>query len=79
MIFLLVTTLYRGNFYVGGHESMHRYYAGKQEAIDVKKFFDSLHRWQYHLASIACLLLWGQMLHLVGKLPSFGKYIHMLG
>ena len=38
MIFLLVTTLYRGNFYVGGHESMHRYYAGKQEAIDVKKF-----------------------------------------
>ena len=37
----------------------------------------SLQRWQYHVASIACLLLWLEMLVLVGKIPRFGKYIHM--
>ena len=37
----------------------------------------SLQRWQYHVASITCLLLWVEMLMLVGKIPKFGKYIHM--
>ena len=34
-------------------------------------------RWQHHVASITCLLLWLEMLMLVGKIPKFGKYIHM--
>ena len=37
----------------------------------------SQQRWQYHVASITCLLLWLEMLILVGKIPKFGKYIHM--
>ena len=37
----------------------------------------SLQRWQYHVASIACLFIWLEMLVLVGKIPRFGKYIHM--
>ena len=36
-----------------------------------------LMRWQHHVASITCLLLWLEMLMLVGKIPKFGKYIHM--
>ena len=36
-----------------------------------------LQRWQYHVAAGACLLLWLEMLMLVGKIPKFGKYIHM--
>ena len=37
----------------------------------------SLERWQYHLAAFTCMLLWLEMLMLVGKIPKFGKYIHM--
>ena len=37
----------------------------------------SLQRWQYHLAAFTCMLLWLEMLMLVGKIPKFGKYIHM--
>ena len=37
----------------------------------------SLERWQYHLAAFTCMLLWWEMLMLVGKIPKFGKYIHM--
>ena len=36
-----------------------------------------LQRWQYHVAGYTCLLLWLEMLLLVGKIPKFGKYIHM--
>ena len=36
-----------------------------------------LHRWQYHVASIRCLLLWVEMMFLVGKVPGFGKYVQM--
>ena len=36
-----------------------------------------LHRWQYHVASICCLLLWVEMMFLVGKLPRFGKHVQM--
>ena len=37
----------------------------------------TLQRWQYHVAAYACLFLWLEMLMLVGKIPKFGKYIHM--
>ena len=37
----------------------------------------SLERWQYHLAAFTCMLLWLEMLMLVGKITKFGKYIHM--
>ena len=36
-----------------------------------------IQRWQYHVAGYTCLLLWLEMLMLVGKIPKFGKYIHM--
>ena len=37
----------------------------------------TLQRWQYHLASLTCFLLWTEMLFLVGKLPRFGLYVQM--
>ena len=37
----------------------------------------SLHRWQYHVASVSCLVLWVEMMFLVGKLPRFGKHVQM--
>ena len=37
----------------------------------------SMNLWQWHLASLGCLLTWIQMMFLVGKLPRFGKYIQM--
>ena len=37
----------------------------------------SLFRWQFHVASFSCLLLWVEMMILVGKLPRFGKHVQM--
>ena len=37
----------------------------------------SLARWQFHVASITCLLLWGEMSIIFGRIPVFGIYIHM--
>ena len=37
----------------------------------------SMQLWQWHMASIGCLLTWIQMMFLVGKLPRMGKYIQM--
>ena len=36
-----------------------------------------LQRWQYHVAGVSCLLLWVEMMFLVGKLPRFGKHVQM--
>ena len=47
-------------------------YKGSPRTSDLK-----LQRWQYHLAGFTCLLLWLEMLILMGKIPKFGKYIHM--
>ena len=37
----------------------------------------SLQRWNYHLASLSCLLTWIEMMYLMGRVPRFGKYIQM--
>ena len=34
-------------------------------------------KWQYHVASITCFILWVEKAYLVGKIPAFGHYIHM--
>ena len=47
-------------------------YRGHPEDPELK-----LQRWQYHVASYTCFLLWIEMLFLVGKLPRFGKYVQM--
>eukprot|EP00092_Neocalanus_flemingeri_P028468 GFUD01030913.1.p1 GENE.GFUD01030913.1~~GFUD01030913.1.p1 ORF type:complete len:752 (+),score=115.18 GFUD01030913.1:114-2369(+) len=36
-----------------------------------------VYRWQYHVASLSCLLLWVEMMFLVGKLPRFGIHVQM--
>ena len=37
----------------------------------------ALARWQFHLASFTCLLLWLETAALFGRVPVFGKYLHM--
>ena len=37
----------------------------------------SFQRWQYHVASFTCLLVWVEMAALFSKIPLFGKYFHM--
>ena len=37
----------------------------------------SLARWQFHLASVTCLLLWLETAALFGRVPVLGKYLHM--
>ena len=37
----------------------------------------SLARWQFHLASFTCLFLWLETAALFGRVPVFGKYLHM--
>jgi hypothetical protein len=34
-------------------------------------------RWTYYAASIACFFSWWEMMFMVGKIPKFGKYVHM--
>ena len=34
-------------------------------------------RWTYYSASIACFTTWWEMMYMVGKIPRFGKYVHM--
>ena len=34
-------------------------------------------KWQYHVASLTCFILWVEKAYLVGKIPAFGHYIHM--
>ena len=34
-------------------------------------------RWQYHVASFTCLLVWVEMAAFFSKIPLFGKYCHM--
>ena len=34
-------------------------------------------RWQYHVASVTCLLVWVEMAGFFSKIHLFGKYIHM--
>ena len=34
-------------------------------------------RWQYHVASLTCLLVWVEMAGFFSKIHLFGKYIHM--
>ena len=41
------------------------------------KFTLSFQRWQYHVASFTCLLVWVEMAALFSKIPLFGKYFHM--
>ena len=44
---------------------------------DDHKFSLSFLRWQYHVASFTCLLVWLEMAVLFSKIPLFGKYFHM--
>ena len=37
----------------------------------------SLARWQFHLASLTCMFLWLETAALFGRVPVFGKYLHM--
>lgn len=37
----------------------------------------SLARWQFHLASVTCMFLWLETAALFGRVPVFGKYLHM--
>ena len=34
-------------------------------------------RWTYYTASCACFTTWWEMMFMVGKIPKFGKYVHM--
>ena len=34
-------------------------------------------RWQYHVVSLGCLLVWVEMAEFFSKIHLFGKYIHM--
>ena len=34
-------------------------------------------RWTYYSASCACFTTWWEMMFMVGKIPKFGKYVHM--
>ena len=34
-------------------------------------------RWSYYAASCACFTTWWEMMYMVGKIPKFGKYVHM--
>ena len=36
-----------------------------------------LPRWTYYSASCACFTSWWEMMFMVGKIPKFGKYVHM--
>ena len=40
-------------------------------------FEEGFQRWNYHLASLSCLLTWIEMMYLMGKVPRFGRYIQM--
>ena len=46
----------------------------KEPEDDDKIFFQ---RWQYHVASFTCLLVWVEMASFFSKIPLFGKYCHM--
>ena len=37
----------------------------------------ALPRWSFYSASLACLTTWLEMMCMVGKIPKFGKYVHM--
>ena len=37
----------------------------------------SVARWKFHLASVTCMFLWLETAALFGRVPVFGKYLHM--
>ena len=61
-IFIIISVVMLGH---NGHEVL-------KDDFKLKLF-----RWQYHLAAISSLVIWFEMMHLVGRLPMFGKYVQM--
>ena len=51
--------------------TLHKKHIGKAD------YQDGFQRWNYHIASLSCLLTWIEMMYLMGKVPRFGKYIQM--
>ena len=51
-------------------------YAGPPTASGESKKME-IAVWRYHVASLTCVLLWLEMMMLVGRVPRFGKYVQM--